>query len=96
MSIWVRSQDKEMLVKINNVFLEKKETMIRNLLTEENLEENNEIYKIVSYLNNMTCFLGTYKSKERAIEVLDEIQEKIRMIQNPKDAYYCVYEMPNE
>ena len=53
MSIWVRSQDKKMLVKINNVFLEKKETMIRNLLTEENLEENNEIYLDFDIVENI-------------------------------------------
>ena len=61
-----------------------------------------EIY-IAEHSNNYVIrakrtshILGAYKTIERALEVLDEIQEKIRMIQNPKDSYYCVYEMPKE
>lgn len=38
--------------------------------------------------------LGTYKTKERAIEILDEIQEKIECYLDDKLAY--VYEMPEE
>ena len=54
-------------------------------------------------------FLGTYKTKERALEVLDEIQNRIINIQifnkdekalknnNPMYTYMkCVYEMPKE
>ena len=75
--MWIRTQDKGALVQINNAFLEKNETVKRTLLTEENFEENNDVYKIFSHMNNMTYYLGTYNSKERAIEVLDEIQERI-------------------
>lgn len=45
--------------------------------------------------------LGTYESKERALEVLDEIQEKIINLEYGK-AYKClmpnevVYQMPEE
>lgn len=56
MSIWVRSQDKESLMKVDNI----------------NLGSN----RLFTFVGGVTTSftLGTYKSKERAIEVLDEIQ----------------------
>ena len=53
MELWIRSQEKSALCKVNYVYV-----------------SNNSIY----------CnkdFLGTYQTKERALEVLDEIQGKI-------------------
>lgn len=63
MELWVRSQDKTKLVKVNQ--LEYDYTKIK--------EE--ERHKIITVLNNDCFVLGIYKTKERAFEVLDEIQE---------------------
>ena len=67
----MRSQDKMNLVKINQVSL--------------NYQNNKQI--IANYIpeiyENSSCYyelLGTYKTKERALEVLDEIEERIMLI----------------
>ena len=64
MELSIRSQDKEHLIKYDNLYINKNDNGIRTT------------YRI------MTDFitLGIYESKERAIEVLDEIQNII----NPK------------
>lgn len=61
MSIWVRSQDKEFLMKVDNI--------------------NLELNRLFTFVGGVTTAftLGTYKSKERALEVLDEIDSKIMM-----------------
>ncbi len=60
MDLWIRSQDKEVLVKVNDIAV-----------------EMNMIY---GYYDKNTEYelLGSYQSKERALEVLDEMQNKIR------------------
>lgn len=81
MELWVRSQDKERLIKVNQ--LEYDYTKIK--------EE--ERHKIITVLNNDCFVLGIYKTKERALEVLDEIQEYI----NSDISFNLnVYEMPKE
>ena len=70
MELWVRSQDKEILVKVNNLSL-----------VFSNKDEDCEI--INSFEDHQCWELGTYKTKERALEVLDEIQN----ILNLKDMY---------
>lgn len=62
MELWIRSQDKEKLLKANDIAIEK-----------------NMIY---GYFDKSTEYehLGTYKSKERALEVLDDIVELIKHI----------------
>lgn len=57
MELWIRSQDKRILQKVDNIFL----------------DANYENKRISTYDGNNTE-LGTYKTKERALEVLDEIQ----------------------
>ena len=71
MELWIRSQDRMNLVKINQVSL--------------NYQNNKQI--IANYIpeiyENSSCYyelLGTYKTKERALEVLDEIEERIMLI----------------
>lgn len=68
MELWIRTQDRMNLVKINQVSL--------------NYQNNKQI--IANYIpeiyENSSCYyelLGTYKTKERALEVLDEIQKYI-------------------
>ena len=57
MNLWVRSQDKRILQKVDNIFL----------------DANYENKRISTY-DGDNVELGTYKTKERAIEILDEIQ----------------------
>ena len=63
----MRSQDKRILQKVDNIFL----------------DANYENKRISTY-DGDNIELGTYKTKERAIEVLDEIQNilKPKMIVN--------------
>lgn len=62
MNLWIRSQDKKKLVNINAV----------------NILEFEALIAIHGYINSETHFwLGNYKTKERALEVLDEIQRTI-------------------
>ncbi len=76
MKLWIRSQDKDILVKVDSLLID---------------DNNNDIYtQCWVGVNLETYTLGKYKSKERALEVLDEIQEKILKIEE------CVYEMPKE
>ena len=60
MNLWVRSQDKRILQKVDNIFLD------------ANYED-----KRISTYDGDNVELGTYKTKERAIEVLDEIQDRM-------------------
>ena len=94
MSIWVRSQDKEILMKVDNI----------NLGINVDTKEPNRLFTFVDGVT--TSFtLGKYKSKERAIEVLDEVEKKINLINlghdfgspmiDLKNPTY-IYQMPNE
>ena len=75
MELWIRSQDKEKLLKANDIGI-----------TNNEINEGGSIkfkgYKIVGYFDKNTEYelLGTYETKERALEVLDEIQNKINLI----------------
>lgn len=68
MELWIRSQDKMNLVKIRQISLDysNKKKIIANYMPD--LFENSGCYFEL---------LGTYKTKERALKVLDEIQEHI-------------------
>lgn len=86
MNLWVRSQDKMNLVKIRQISLNYRNNkqIIANYMP-DSFENSGEYYEL----------LGTYKTKERAIEVLDEIQD---LLQN---AYVgsvnrIVYQMPDK
>ena len=61
MNLWVRSQDKRILQKVDNIFL----------------DANYENKRISTY-DGDNIELGTYKTKERAIEILDEIQNILK------------------
>lgn len=60
MDLWIRSQDRTKLVKADNI----------------SYMDTAEDYKkeVHSLWNDCKGILGTYKTKERALEVLDEIQ----------------------
>ena len=69
--MWVRSQDKMNLVKVRQIGVNYQDNkqIIANY-TPELYENSGRYYEL----------LGTYKTKERALEVLDEIQNKINLI----------------
>ena len=78
MDLWIRSQDKTRLVKVNYVYM----------------TENNDHLTIYGETIDSAPIVGTYKSKERALEVLEEIQKYI-LLPNPDGSAY-VYQMPEE
>ena len=84
MELWIRSQDKKNLVKIRQISLNygNNKQIIANYMPEL-YENSGEYYEI----------LGTYKTKKRAIEVLDEISD---LLQNAYvgSANRIVYKMP--
>ena len=56
----------------------------------------------IGYLNTIGWIiedcdeLGTYKTEKRALEVLDEIQCHLVNINDSRDSYFYVYEMPKK
>lgn len=92
MELWIRSQDKKAIIKPINILLE-------NSL-------DSGMTGIRGYFsNNSYKMLGFYKTEQRALEVLDEIQKKINLINlghdfgspmiDLKNPTY-IYEMPEE
>ncbi len=90
MELWIRSQDKTKLVKVDNIsYMDMAEDMD---------SEKHSLW------NDCKGILGTYKTKERALEVLDEIQDEliststVPIFNNEKITCGCarVYEMPKE
>lgn len=71
MELWIRSQDKMNLVKIRQINLnyQNNKQIIANYIPDF-YPNSREYYE----------FLGVYKTKERALKVLDEIQNKINLI----------------
>ena len=66
MELWIRSQDKESLLKIENISINNENWVLGNLISDDNK-------CICDYWK-----LGHYETKERALEVLDEIQSKLK------------------
>lgn len=62
MELWIRSQDKEVLTRVVDIWKD---------------ADKNEIWSKSSFATK-NC-LGIYKTKERALEVLDEIQSKLTL-----------------
>ena len=77
MELWIRSQDKLKLVKVNYVYA---------------IENKINSFSIYGETIDSAPIIGRYKTKERAIEVLDEIQNYILLPNTDNSAY--VYEMP--
>lgn len=75
MELWVRSQDKTFLRKVNTI----------------GIVEGKDFWSIDE---NLTVSFGKYKTKERALEVLDEIQNYILLPNTDNSAY--VYKMPEK
>ena len=88
MDLWIRSQDKMKLVNNCNLYISN--------------EIRNEY--VIEDLSNKYLKLGTYQTKERALEVLDEIQSHLNTMlsiniappEYVKTIVNFVYEMPLE
>ncbi len=93
MELWVRSTAKTNLLKVRFLTI-----MDGNKFYKKNDWEYDG-YTICNCNANGTYeLLGTYKTKERALEVLDEIQEILVQVNDPNLTILpiLVYEMPNE
>lgn len=70
MNLWIRSQDREKLLKVDGL-------QYQNCKLEENVSvETNTILGFYDSFEN--DILGEYKTKERALEVLNEIQNILK------------------
>lgn len=67
MELWIRSQDRKNLIKISALYTD---------IPSDFGQEGFGVYcdKRDSYISNALLKIGQYKTKERALEVLDEIQ----------------------
>ena len=80
MELWVRGQNKETLMKIRELVI----------------EQGTEYFSILNYSeNDKWSRLGRYKTKERALEVFDEIQDLLDDMADNK-IVGCVYQMPED
>ena len=73
MELWIRSQDKEDLIEVHNLGLAYKGKY--GFMDKIGDIDN---YCICEFIDDYHVKLGTYATKERALEVLDEIQTTIR------------------
>ena len=82
--MWIRTQGKSCLIKCNIINVE--------------IGEQSDDYLIRTLLDNgRTFILACYKSEERALEVLDEIQKLLIAIPETKIPFNnIVYQMPKE
>ena len=84
MELWIRSQNKLTLTKINSVVIDynDKKKIVANYI---------EFYGSEDYTP-----LGEYDTEEKALEVLDEIQHKLITLCDSMNRKLYVYEMPKE
>ena len=73
MELWIRSQNGKDLVKVNSLWI-----MDNQIWMEVPFYENHK--KLGLTVSGHNHKLAEYKTKERALEVLDEIQNKINLI----------------
>lgn len=69
MELYIRSQNKEKLIKVDELSL-----YDSNILKNNFVLNDKPNYSDISIIANDNYNLGSYKSKERALEVLDHIQ----------------------
>lgn len=98
MELWIRSQDKEILLNIKGIQYQNCK------LVENETVEANILIGFYNYYDNE--ILGEYETKERALEVLDEIQDELigsdfmPIEKNEEVVLTCgsakIYEMPKK
>lgn len=71
MELWIRSQDKEDLIEVDNIGLA---YLGKYGFVDKIGDIHREEYHICQFEENCHTTLGYYKTKERALEVLEEIQ----------------------
>ena len=71
--MWIRTQNKEDLIKCQKISI---------------IGPGKDVYLLVELTNDNYIELGIYKSKERALEVLDEIQAYL------ENNYVAISDMP--
>lgn len=71
MELWIRSQDKTLLTKVNSLWL-----WDNTIWFEVPFYENHKVVGLSITGHNHK--IATYKTKERALEVLDEIQKILK------------------
>lgn len=84
MELWIRSQDRESLVKVDNLYIS-----VGNYIcyyVEKGKEVPNTYYR-------PSGELGRYATKERALKILNEIEDLMRSL-NSSDLKIIIYEMP--
>lgn len=83
MELWIRSQDREALKKVNMGVMYWKDVNDRNCIVN---------------IDNATGYsiMGAYEMEERALEVLDEIQQRLITLSDSMNRNLYVYEMPKE
>lgn len=93
MGIWIRSQNKETLVKIDCINVYKNLNLKYVVSGFNSSNSNDDIY----------WNLGTYSTYEKALKILDMIQQKIIEIDKTRflgmtETVYkkCVFEMPKD
>lgn len=98
MELWIRSQNKTALMKIIDI-----------RLYPDNVYNKTDIF--IRDINGDIVSIGSYKTRERALEILDEIQRKIKFLYMYENADlekgscieqevigtdFNIYEMPKE
>lgn len=61
MKLWVRSQNKEISMNVDNIFIK---------------PNNEKTYDILTGKNGVYYYLGTYETKKRALEVLNLLEQR--------------------
>ncbi len=95
MDLWIRTQNKEQLIKVDNIFI-------------DYVDDVQNVGKTIYLIMNNSIVLGYFDIKDNAIKVINEIHEKLINLQTLylyPDAYRtvlkrknldCVYQIPEE
>ena len=87
MELWIRSQDKKILQQVKKLY-------VATYSEETGYGIYDLRYDDLEDIDDCDVPLGFYKTKERALEVLDKIQKYILLPNTDNSSY--VYEMPKE
>ena len=99
MGIWVRAQNRKGLKLVNDIVLCDIEEAVKN--SDNPFDCKYKSTQLKAFDHDNATILGEYSTKERALQVLDEIQghiwESVRAVTFPNDGYVApIFEMPAE
>lgn len=86
--MWIRSQDKTKLKKVNEIFIDREEIYDKQRSIFVPFNEKSD-YNIIGYQYHIND-LGTYSSKEKALKVLDYIETFLN------EGTSGIFQMPQE